>query len=454
MRYPSGMRRALRLALVGLLGIHVLAGCLPAPAGPGSGGSGVDPTVHPSDLPMTPPGLHPQVVFTDLTVLPGDTKGEWLVLGLARNDSRYALEAVFVAVELLDPAGSPDAAATVQLPVSVLVPGATSPFVAEIEQVLSPDGARASLEAFRFSTEAPVRVSLEAVHTTRSPEGIRVLGEVRNRDSRPIYVRDVIVAWRDANRVLAGLTIASVPAARVPDGGSLPWMAEAPGATLQSHFEIFAAASVVDEASEVPLESAIGPAWRVTAQGRGFVSGAIRNAGDEPALPEVAIAVSAAGRLIGLEIQRSSIPLQPGETLAFGADRFAGLEAIPGTPAAGADDITLELFLAGRRVPSETPTAVILPVSIQQFEVIGSGVFLRGALNNPGPGPLKSAMVFVSLRSTTGALQTARWLELTPPSPGESMQFSVDMPLAIGDDPAMSEFDVRALGVPLPESSW
>ncbi len=89
--------------------------------------------------PGTPPEPHPQVAFTDLTVLPGDEPGVWLVLGLARNDSRYALETVVATVEVLDLAGTPTAAVTVPVALSILQPGATSPFRARFEQARTPE---------------------------------------------------------------------------------------------------------------------------------------------------------------------------------------------------------------------------------------------------------------------------------------------------------------------------
>lgn len=384
----------------------------------------------------------------------GDDAGEWNVLGMARNDSHSALEAVVIRVELLDTAGAATGEAMVWLPLSVLQPEATSPFMAWVEQVEPPSGARASLVSFRTSTEAPASTSTGAVSATQAPDGVFVLGTVHNRDTRPMRIHDVVVTWRDAHRSLTGLAIASVPAAVLAEDGSLPWIAEAPGATPETRFEVFVAASTVDPASPSPLVTAAEPIWRATSQGRGFATGAIRNAGGAPVLPEVAIAASAAGRLISLEILQSSIPMQPGETLIYAADRFPGLEAALDSAGIDVTDVSLKLYLDAKPIPPNADAAVLLPVSIEQFEVIGSNVFLRGTISSPGSVPLKSAMVFVSLRATTGEPQSARWLELAPPAAGASAQFSLDMPLAAGIDPAMSEYDVRALGLPLEDSSW
>jgi hypothetical protein len=445
------MRRTQWLVLVCLLEILALAGCLPALSVPGTTPAAA---LQATDLPASPTGPLPEIAFSDITVVHGDHAGEWSVLGTARNSSDFALEAVLISVELLDPNGSPTVGATVQLPLSLLQPDATSPFIAQLEQVEAPAGARASLASFQRSSEAPASVSLGGVHATQGPDGVIVIGTVQSNDPRDLRIHDVVVTWRDASRSVAGLAIASVPGAIVADNGSLPWIAQAPGATPDTRFEVFTAASTVNTEGGSPLVTSAEPTWRVTSQGRGFATGAIRNTGDAPALPEVAIAASAAGRLISLEILRSTVPMQPGETLLYAADRFPGLEATLDAEGIEITDITLGVYLNADAVPASTGVVVPLPVSIQQSEAIGSSVFLRGAVSNPSSVQLKSTMVFVSLRSTTGEPQSARWLELAPPPAGASTEFTLDLPLAAGVDPAMSEYDVRAFGLPLPESSW
>jgi hypothetical protein len=444
------MHAAGMLARVVLIGCLLLTGCRVVPADPRAPTAVQDDTPVPTGPSATPPEPHPQVTFTDLTVVPGEEPGVWLVLGMAHNDSHHALEAVVVSVEVLDPVGEPAAAATVPVALSILQPGTASPFSARFELAREPESTRAQLEAFRFSSEVPAHVSVVAVRSSGSAEGTLVLGRLRNLEARTVQARDVVVVWREADRSLAGMATATVPRALVPDDGMVPWMAEAPGALLESRVEVFAAVSAVNNTPLAPLESVVGPTWRVTSQGRGFAIGTLRNPGRHPVLPEVAIAILARGRLVSLEILHSSIPLPPGETLDYGADRFPGMEAALDP----ADDITLELYLAGRPMAPDAPSAIPLLASIQQFELIGSRVFMQGTATNPGAALLKNAVVLVSLRSTTGEIQTARWLDLNPPQPGESVGFSIDFPIAAGDDPSMSEYDLRVVGILLPESSW
>jgi len=454
MRYPSAMQHARRLARLCLLVCLALTGCLSFPSAPATQEPSPASPFSTIALPTSPAGPLPEVTFSDLVVQRGDEQDEWIVLGMAHNNSTSALESVAVLVALLDVSGAATGETTVLLPLSVLQPGAFSPFMVRSEQAEGPAAARASLGSFQFSSETAPRLSIGTVYTTQSPGGILVRGTVHNDGVQPMRVRDVVVAWRDASRALRGLAIATVPGATLPADGSLPWIADAPGTSPATRFEVFVAASPVDSAGESLLVVTDGPTWRLTSQGKGFATGALRNAGNAPILPQVAIAVSAAGRPISLEILQSSIPLQPGETLTFAADQFPGLQATLQSLDADTTEITLEAYVQGRSSLPDAGAAFVLPVSISRFEAIGSSLFLRGTVSNPDSVPLRNATVFVSLRSTTGEPQSARWLELASPPDEAGTVFSVDLPLAAGVDPAMCEYDVRAFGLPLPDSSW
>jgi hypothetical protein len=372
---------------------------------------------------------------------------------MAHNESSSALASVAISVELLDAGGAPLGERTVSLPLSVLQPGAVSPFLARFELLNAPAEARAKLESFLFSSESPVSIRVGMVYATHTPDEVFVRGTVQGDDARPLRVREAVVVWRDRSRSLAGLTVASLPGAVLPPDGSLPWIAQAPGASPGTGFEVFVAAIAAEDSGERPLVVADDLAWRVTSQGKGFATGAVRNAAEVPIYPQVAIAVSASDRLISLEILQSGIPLQPGESLIFAADQFPGLQATLESAGIEIGDLTLEAYVDAQPVPSNTGRTVMLAASIDQFEAIGSSVFLRGTVSNPDGIPLTRAMGFVSLRSTTGEPQSARWLELVPPPGQEDTQISIDLPLAAGVDPAMCEYDVRALGLPLSDPS-
>jgi hypothetical protein len=447
------MPRIARLWIITFLGVVLFTGCVPTPVLPPAAGLTPEADPDATAYPTSPAGPLPEIAISDLVVQAGENKGEWWILGMATNDSPAALETVRLRVELANAEGTPTSEATVSLPLSILQPQASSPFAARLHQPGTPAGAHASLESFLFSSAEAIPLRVGPIHTTRVPDGVFVRGTVLASERVPVRVHDVVVAWRDEDRALAGLALATVAGASVPPGGAAPWIAFAPGAGPDSLFQVFTAAGIVAPPSESPISVVDGPTWRVTSQGQGFATGAVRNDGQVAVFPQVAIAAYVDGTPISLQVLESGIPLQPGETLTFAADQLPGLRAALEAEHIDMAELTLEAYLDGQPVPPDVGAPILLPVSIRQFEVIGSSAFVRGFVSRPASVSLESAAVFVSLRSTAGEPLSARWLELDPPPSDAGSEFSLDIPLPAGVDAAMCEYDVRALGLPPPDSS-
>jgi hypothetical protein len=90
----------------------------------------------------------------------------------------------------------------------------------------------------------------------------------------------------------------------------------------------------------------------------------------------------------------------------------------------------------------------MLAITIRQFEAIGSRVFLEGALARSGDQPLAGAEIHAALRTVDGELQSAAWMPIAPGNPGTAVPFRLDLPLPVGANAALSEIDLRALGMP------
>jgi len=404
----------------------------------------------PAEHAATPSIPAPAIAFPEIVLVPGVGYTPSAVLGLARNDSRAAVQDVDISIDLLDASGAPIGTSAARLLLSNLQPGATSPFVASIPAGIDPAGARARLSVFAFSAQTQLDVAVEVVSAaSAADEGTEVLGLVRSRGEQAAAVEDVILTWRAADGTLAGAARADLPASVLQAGASLPWIAGPVDAAPQMVFEAFVSAAPANPPFGAGLELASEPSWWLTAQNRGFASGAIRNPGPEAVLPEVAVLLTAQGELVGLEILRSSVPLAAGESLVFTAETFASLEDRLRRLGVGMQDVAPQVVLGWTEPEQPSPSPVSLPVTVRQFEVIGSRLFLSGAITHPGNELLASLMVFVTLRSTSGEPQTARWLSLAPPAPGERIDFAIDLPLPKGADPAMSEYDLRALGLPI-----
>lgn len=390
---------------------------------------------------MTPA---PAMSFPEIVVVPAKVGVQ--VVGLARNDSSLPLRDVSLAIDLLDDEGASLGRLSAVLLLSSVQPGALSPFRAAVPEGLSPASTRVTLEGFRVGTRVPINVALESASMAPSPDGTRLLGLVRNEGTQALLIRDMAVVWRDRGGSLTGAEMAALPQAALPPDGSLPWTALAPDAVEGGEVDVFAAATALRPSTEVQLEVSVDPAWRRTGQGRGFVTGEIRNVSAIPVLPAVAVTLWAQGELVGLEILRSAVPLAPGEALAYGAETFPSLDARLDRLGVGAQEVVPSVIVSASGAPASSEPR--LDIAVLHFEVIGSRVYLEGTLTRTGEEPLAGAEIHAALRSVDGDLQSATWLPIAPGSPGAPVPFRLDLPLPAGVNSALSEIDLRAVGLP------
>lgn len=368
------------------------------------------------------------------------------VVGLARNDSSLPLRDVSLTVELLDHTGAGLASITAPLLLPALQPGSSSPFRAAVPSGLDPADARATLSGYHLGARIPIAIALGPVSMAASPDGMRLLGLVRNEGTQPLAIRQLAVAWRDGEGRLAGAGLADIPPVPVAPEGNVPWTILAPGAVEAGAVDIFAAATTLRQGDSLQLKVSTGPAWHQTSQGRGFVTGEIRNTGALPLLPVIAVALWARGELVGLDILRSAVPLPPGETLAYGAEAFPSLDERLERLGVDPLDVEPSVIVGGTAAPAAPELR--LDIAIHHFEVIGSRIYLGGTLIRTGDQPLAGAEIRVALRSVDGQLQSAAWLPIAPGSPGVRVPFRLDLPVPAGVQAELSEIDLRAVGLP------
>jgi hypothetical protein len=87
-------------------------------------------------------------------------------------------------------------------------------------------------------------------------------------------------------------------------------------------------------------------------------------------------------------------------------------------------------------------------VEVESFEFTGSRAFLRGRVSNPTSAPIDSPAVFAAVRSTEGKVLGALWQVVAPhlaASGGEDFTLAIDLPSQA--NPALAEYDLRALGI-------
>jgi hypothetical protein len=181
----------------------------------------------------------------------------------------------------------------------------------------------------------------------------------------------------------------------------------------------------------------------LTAQGAPFVVGTLANSGD-PASGSVLISLFDENRFIGLWELETPRPLETGEQLPFAAFGFPGinLRLDPGDPSAIRVETRIEETAA-----DSAPRLIDMPVDVSAFLSVGSTIFIRGTVHNPMDFDVDAATVYVEVRLSTGELATAGWSAAGSLGPGASGEFVLDLPIPVGLDATLTEYDLRAIGL-------
>jgi hypothetical protein len=127
---------------------------------------------------------------------------------------------------------------------------------------------------------------------------------------------------------------------------------------------------------------------------------------------------------------------------------FPGLRAHLARASPLEGDLEVEAIIDPRASrPSDRPLRT-LRLQVERYEVIGSSIFLEGRVSNPETTSVASPTVLADVWSTDGNLLTAGWFSRAESLPaGESMAFALRLSVPLDADPAMSEYDLQALGL-------
>ena len=102
----------------------------------------------------------------------------------------------------------------------------------------------------------------------------------------------------------------------------------------------------------------------------------------------------------------------------------------------------MEESAANRALP-----LVDVQVDVSTFLSVGSAIFIRGTIHNPMDFDVEAATVYAEVRSSTGELVTAGWSVVEALEPGASAEFVLDLPIPVGMDATLTEYDLRAIGL-------
>ncbi len=412
------------------------------------------PTERPLPSATAPlPTIVPSIRVVSHYLSQGPAPSEWKVIGLIENQGQQTVGQVQLTVSLLDSTGKVIAEEPASALMSNLLPREASPFSVSFEGVAAP--AEVQIETLRqepayeaTAGEQPVdhrpelATELEEFFVTGSGE-LAIMGFITNPGNRHIALDSLGFLGRAPNDSEKSLAVMQFGPELLAPGETAPFLALAPGNPGAVQWSSFHDGRVTERPNPGTLEILGDPMLHLTAQGAPFVVGTLANSGD-PATGSVLISLFDENQFIGLWELETPRPLEAGEQLPFAAFGFPGinLRLDPGDSNAIRVETRIEETAA-----DSAPTLIDMSVDVSMFLSVGSAIFIRGTVHNPMDFDVDAVTVYAEVRSSTGELVTAGWSTTGSFEPGASGEFVLDLPIPMGLDATLTEYDLRAIGL-------
>jgi hypothetical protein len=283
---------------------------------------------------------------------------------------------------------------------------------------------------------------LKEFFVTRSGE-LAIMGFITNPGNRYIALDSLGFLGRAPNDREKSLTVMQFGPELLAPGEAAPFLALAPENPGAVQWVPFHDGRVTGRPEPGTLEILGDPTLHLTAQGAPFVVGTLANSGD-PVTGSVLISLFDEDRFIGLWELETPRPLEAGEQLSFAAFGFPGisLRLNQGDPNAIRVETRIE-----ETATDSVATLIDMAIDVSTFLSSGSAIFIRGTVHNPMDFDVDAATVYVEVRSSTGELVTAGWSTAGSFQPGASGEFVLDLPIPVGLDATLTEYDLRAIGL-------
>ena len=369
--------------------------------------------------------------------------GGWWVVGLARA-AQEALANPHVRLVLRDAAGGEIARRTIELAIDPLPAERTWPY----QEIFRPDSIPQTVEATLLGSSAgessSPSVESRVVRSFLNAQGATmVLGRIHNPGREPVSIEAVRLLGRDPSGAPTEVVNAEPASSWLAPDGTMPFLGVLP-VTDELDWEPFT--MTLPAGPSPPTVEASEIEARQDDQGNPYMTASLINGESDPLWASVTAVASGGGVWLAAESIAVPLPLAPGEASPLSL-------RLPATSLGGvaATEVGWTLFVGSR--PAES-LSVPVASEVIGYSPVGSSLFLRIRLTGPEPAAISNPAALASLRSEDGRLVSAGWAAGPPIlAPGESTEVTLALPLPPGFDLTLGQIDVRAGGVPVPQTA-
>ncbi len=412
----------------------------------------VEPTPLPTALtpmpPATPTAFQPPEItlsFTDIQWLYSPSLGHWELIGVVFNEEPFAIDNVRIEIEIPGTESTPDKTYSGSTVPAVIQPSGEAVFNIPLPGVTTERVIEPVYMGEMAVSDSPIRVDVQINEWRSLPDGrLQGLGMIKNFGEHLLNVHSIqLLLYNDEGTPLALAGGDHFKAALAPQGSN-PFSATFETTNRPDSYKAFIDANPELLPPNPPLKLA-GTSQREKSGLEGFYYlGAIENEGVTPWWVVLDINYSIQGKILGLDSIEYPFPINPGEQEEFVLDPARVLPpSILETLNFDALDIDVQID-QWKSLPILTPWKTI-PVSISQFERIGSRLYLRGTVINNRESVLSESLVHLRVLDVYGRVRALGW-KILPETLDPDTQRTFDLDFRLPDDIDLNlvEFDLRA----------
>lgn len=408
-------------------------------------------TLSPSTPTLIPPSPTPapEIELISLNLIPGQSPDSWQVIGRLINKAEFPLGGISVTVALLGVDGGGLGKETAQTIPASLLPDEEALFVVDFKGISAVADTTTEIYAEQIPRIQRVQAEVQDAAWKKNSGGdTLILGQVTNPGFSQAKLLDLAVLMLDENQEPIGYANLVASATHISPRESSPFIASANG-DFEPDDLVFFLDMVVDTSPPGPdLQFLELPALQFTDQGVPFFLGSIHNPSSDWVWASGLVILENDDGLVGIAPITPPLPLQPGGAHPFSLQDFLGISPEIITSEKAMRTLNVHVLVEGIAILPAGETVSQLELTISQYEVLGSLVFLRGVITNPDDTLIRGPSIYATVRNNKGLILSAGWetpIDLL--EAGEASEFELSLLLPRGAEPAMLEFDVIAFGL-------